>query len=479
MGTSTVILTIVVVYLGVLLFIGWYSSRIIGSNEDFLVAGRRLGPIMLAGTLAATEIGGGSTLGVVEKAYGAWGLSALWYVVTMGVTCLVMAIFARVMRETKVKTVPEFFRRRYDRPSGLFTAVIMLLPLIGLTAAQFIASGVIFSVVMGWDYKVAVAVISLVVIIYSTMGGMWSVSLTDFVQMVLIVVGMAVAVPYSLDLVGGWDVVVAHTPPAKLSLTEGIGLPTIISLTVMYTASFIVGQEAMQRLYSARDGKAAFQGALLAAVIFAVFSIIPASLGIICKYAVDMNLIDGTLVATQGARYALPTLAMQTMPSWVVGLLFAGIISATMSSASSDLLGAGSIIANDVYRVYINPNATDEQTLRLARRAMVAVGFLGLAIAVLNTKALIDLLMFTFAFRAGGAFFPYLVGHYWKGASSPGAWGGLLCGSIGVLIVQFKWVNFFDLDAIFAGLSMSLVAYVVCSKIWPPKERTVELRDEN
>lgn len=479
MDANAVILAIVAVYLGVLLLIGWYSTRAIAGNDDFLVAGRRLGPIMLAGTLAATEIGGGSTLGVVEKAYGDWGLSALWYVVAMGVTCLIMAVFARAMRETGVKTVPEYFRRRYDRPSGLFTAIVMLLPLIGLTAAQFVASGVVFSVVMGWDYKTSVAVIALIVIAYSTMGGMWSVSLTDFIQMILIVAGMAVAVPYSLELAGGWDAVAAHTPPAKLSLSEGIGVQTIISLIVMYTASFIVGQEAMQRLYSARDGGTALNGALIAAAVFACFSIVPASLGIICKYAVDKNLIDGSLIAAQGARYALPTLAMQTMPAWATGLLFAGIISATMSSASSDLLGASSIIANDIHRVYVNPHATDKQTLRLARRAMIAVGGAALGIAVFNTKALIDLLMFTFAFRAGGAFLPYLLGHYWKGASSPGAWAGLLCGSLGVLATQFKFIDFLGFDAIFTGLFLSLLAYVLCSGIWPPKERTTALRTED
>lgn len=478
MSTSTIVLIIVIAYLGVLLFIGWYTTRKIGSNEDFLVAGRRLGPVMLAGTLTATEIGGGSTMGVVEKSYGAWGMSALWYVVAMGVTCLIMAIFARNMRDTMVKTVPEYFRRRYDRPSGLFTSIVMLLPLIGLTAAQFIASGVVFSVVMGWDYNVAVAVISVVVIIYSTMGGMWSVSLTDFIQMILIIFGMALAIPYSLDLVGGWDAVVAHTAPAKLSMTEGIGIPTIISLIVMYTASFIVGQEAMQRLYSAKDGKAALSGALLAAGVFALFSVIPASLGLICHYAVELNLIDGSLIASQGAKYALPTLALQTMPGWVVGLLFAGLISATMSSASSDLLGAGSIIANDIYRVYINPNASDAQILRLARTMMVCVGILGLVIAIFNTKALIDLLMFTFSFRAGGAFFPYLLGHYWKGASSRGAWGGLVLGSLGVLAVEYKWFSFFGLDPIFAGLAVSLIAYILLSKMFPPKKASTELAAE-
>ncbi len=210
-----------------------------------------------------------------------------------------------------------------------------------------------------------------------------------------------------------------------------------------------------------------------------MFSLIPASLGLICRYAVDLNLIDGTLIAERGARYALPTLAVQSMPAWVVGLLFAGIISATMSSASSDLLGAGSIIANDIYRVYINPAASDAQILRLARGMMAAVGILGLCIALFNTKALIDLLMFTFAFRAGGAFFPYLVGHYWKGASSPGAWAGLAAGSVGVLAVEFKILPFFGLDAIFAGLSLSLIAYVLCSKLFPPKEGTTALKPES
>ncbi len=486
MNTSFTIIAIVVAYLGMLLFIGWYCSRRIKSNEDFLLAGRGVGPIMLAGTLAATEIGGGSTLGVVEKAYGSWGLSALWYVTAMGVTCIVLAIFAAQLRESMVKTIPEYFRRRYDRSSGLFTAIIMLIPLVGLTAVQFIASGVVFSTVMGWDYTTSTIIFAIVVIMYSVMGGMWSVTLTDFVQMILIVVGIGIALPFGLDLVGGWGEVVAHTDPKRMSLTEGVGIPSIIGLVIMYTTSFVVGQEAVQRIYTARTKAVAVGGALLAAFIFLGFSFIPAVLGLICKTAVDKGIIDGAIITAKGTRYVLPVLAMNSMPQWVVGLLFAGIVSATMSSASGDLLGAGSIIANDIYRVYINPKADEKTLLRLVRGTVLVVGILGILIALANTKAIIDLLVFTFTFRAGGSFMPYLFGHFWPKASRAGAWASLLSGSLVVVLVDktipnfmgFKPLDFWGLDAIIVALGVSAVAYALCSILMPPKKPGVELVDE-
>ncbi|MFC1503646.1 sodium:solute symporter family protein, partial [Pseudomonadota bacterium] len=99
MADNTIVLGIVLGYLAFLVCIGIYSSKKINNSEDFLVAGRRLGPFLIAGTLAATEIGGGSSLGVVEKAYGEWGLSALWYVATMGVTFTIIAMVAPMLRK--------------------------------------------------------------------------------------------------------------------------------------------------------------------------------------------------------------------------------------------------------------------------------------------------------------------------------------------------------------------------------------------
>ena len=149
MNMNILVTVVVVLYLLIMLFIGWYSSTKITNNTDFVVAGRRLGPLLMAGTLAATEIGGGSSLGVVQNGMSGYGMSASWYIITMGIAFVILSFLAPRFRGATVKTVPEYFRRRYGKASGLVTAIIMFLPLIGLTAGQFIASAVILSTMLG------------------------------------------------------------------------------------------------------------------------------------------------------------------------------------------------------------------------------------------------------------------------------------------------------------------------------------------
>ena len=466
---NVVVISIVLGYLGIMLLIGWIASKKISSNDDFLVAGRRLGPILMAGTLAATEIGGGSSMGVVEKAYGDWGLGAIWYVIAMAITFLILAFFAPKFRNSMVKTIPEFFRKRYGEAPGAVSAIIMILPLIGLTAIQFIASAVVLSVMTGLSYPTSVIVVTFIVTTYSVLGGLWSVTLTDFVQMFLIVFGMLLVIPFAINNAGGWANITALVPASKFSLTEGIGWGTIISLIVMYTASFAVGQEVVQKYFAAKSEKAAIQGSLLAAAVFVVFAFIPAILGIITYAMVQNGMLDGTAIMENGARYALPTLAIQTMPSFLVGILFAGLISATMSSADSDMLGAGSIYSNDIYKVYLNKNATDKQLLRMTQYTMIVIGVLSMLVALLNTQSIIAVLMFSFSLRAGGFFFPYILGHYWKKGSWAGTMLSIILGSSVVVLVEHNIIPSFGLDSIFPGLAVSLIVYVVFSNLFPSK----------
>lgn len=471
----TVIL-IVVVYLIAMLGIGFYSSKKVSSNEDFMVAGRSLGPILMAGTLSATEIGGGSSLGVVEKAYGQWGLGASWYITTMGIAFVILSFIAHRFRKAEVKTVPEYFRRRYGKSAGFITAIIMLLPLIGLTASQFIASVTIVSVMLNLDFKIAVTVVAVVVTIYSVMGGLWAVALTDFVQVFLIVIGMFIAVPFALNLAGGMDNVVANVPKETLNLFGGINIPTIIGLIVMYIASFTVGQEAVSRFYAAKDGKAAIQGSALSAVINFVYAFIPTILGIITLALVNMGKLDSEIILKNGAKYALPNLAMAAMPAVIVGLLFSGIISATMSSADSDLLGAGSIFGNDIYKIYIKKDAKSEEIMKVTKVTMVIIGIVAWIIAMTNTGSIITLLMFSFTLRAAGAFFPYIFGLYWKKSSLEGTIASLIVGSIVIIILEHsKNISFFNLPNIIPGLLASLITFVIVTLIKPSKRESCEL----
>jgi len=483
---QTTVMIIVVIYMLGMLWIGFWSSKMISSSTDFMVAGRRMGPILMAGTLAATEIGGGSSLGVVEKASNLgtakWGLSASWYILAMGVAFIILMFFAPKFRASEVKTVPEYFRKRYGKAAGLFTAITMILPLIGLTAGQFMASATILSVMLGIGWQLSLIIVALIVTTYAVMGGMWSVAITDFVQVALIILGMFIAIPFSLKYVGGWDNVVNNVPPEALDLFSGIGgWKAIVALIIMYVSTFTVGQEAVSRYYSARDGKAAVQGSLLAAIINGVYAFIPTVLGIITLAIVNMNLVPSDAILSRGARYALPVLATLTTPPVIVGLLFSGIISATMSSADSDMLGAGSIFGNDIYKQYIKPQASDEEVIKVTRITMIFVGAFSLIVAVMATS-IIDLLMFSFTLRAAGAFFPYVFGHYWKRASHAGAIASLIIGGIVSVLFERKWIpglTFFGWEEqpVIPGLVCALIVFLIFSFVMPNKKESVALTD--
>ena len=482
MKFNLTVTVIVVLYLLVMLFIGWYSSKKITSNTDFMVAGRRLGPFLMAGTLAATEIGGGSSLGVVLQGMQNHGISAAWYIMTMGFAFVILTFLAPKFRAATVKTVPEYFRRRYGKSAGLITAIIMLLPLIGLTAGQFIASSVILSTMLGISYKTAVIIVALVVTIYSIMGGLWSVTLTDFIQVFLIIIGMIIAVPFAMNLAGGWSNVVANVPAETFDMFKGYSPMAVVSLTIMYVATFTVGQEAVSRYYAARDGKAAKQGSILAAIINFIYAFIPAILGIITLALINMGKFNAEDFADVGARYALPVLAMEAMPAVICGLLFAGIISATMSSSDSDLLGAGSIFANDIYRAVLKPDATSEEVMKVTKIVMAVVGVVSMFIALFNTSSLVTLLMFCFTLRAAGAFFPYVLGHYWTGASLAGTIASLISGSVVVVYLEkISGSMLFGMKVsqpIIPGLAVGLVFFMVLSKLFPPKVQTTDLAPE-
>ncbi|MDY5612640.1 sodium:solute symporter family protein [Dysosmobacter sp.] len=482
MKFNLTVTVIVVLYLLVMLFIGWYSSKKITSNTDFMVAGRRLGPFLMAGTLAATEIGGGSSLGVVQQGMQNHGISAAWYIITMGLAFVILTFLAPKFRAATVKTVPEYFRRRYGKSAGLITAIIMLLPLIGLTAGQFIASSVILSTMLGISYKTAVIIVAVVVTVYSIMGGLWSVTLTDFIQVFLIIIGMIIAVPFAMNLAGGWGNVVANVPAETFDMFKGYSPMAVVSLTIMYVATFTVGQEAVSRYYAARDGKAAKQGSILAAIINFVYAFIPAILGVITLALINMGKFNAEDFADVGARYALPVLAMEAMPAIICGLLFAGIISATMSSSDSDLLGAGSIFANDIYRAVLKPDASSEEVMKVTKIVMAIVGVVSMFIALFNTSSLVSLLMFCFTLRAAGAFFPYVLGHYWTGSSWAGTIASLISGSIVVVYLEKISGNvLFGMKVsqpIIPGLIVGLVFFLVFSKLFPPKVKTTELAPE-
>jgi SSS family solute:Na+ symporter len=464
-------------YFVLMLAIGFFSSKRIDADEDFSIAGRRLSPLLLACSIAATELGIGSTLGVFEKAFGDWGLSAAWYILAMVFAFIIISVFAPKFRKTEVKTIPEYFRRRYGQNSGLLSAILMIIPLLIFVVIQFVAAGKILSILLGIDYKITVTIIAFVVISYTVLGGMWGVAISDFIQSIFIIVGLILVAIYTLRLCNSFPNVVKHVPYESLNLFKGLDVPKIISLVIMYVATFTVGQEVAVNFFSINHSYDSTKGTLFTAFLLFVFAFVPTLLGLMIFSLTKMGYIDTSIVFVDGVRYSLPNLALVAMPTFLIGTLFLGLLSATMSSADSDILAVGSIFSNDIYNVYFDKNPSSKQLIFISRLSIAMFGLVAYLLALFSSGSILTILIFVFSLRAAGAFIPYVFGLYWPKSSSQGSIASMLVGSVSFIIFKILDVKVFDLEPLILSLLISLLAFIIFSKLFPPIMETLELSD--
>lgn len=482
MAVSTTVLVIVALYIGVVLAIGLYAARNVETGDDFMLAGRRLGPVFIAGTLAATEVGGGSSMGVAQQGFGEWGLSAAWYVMAMAPAFIALAFIAPKLRSTLSTSVAEFFNKRYGTGNHIVTTFVLVLPMIGLTAIQIMASGIVLSILVGLTYTQAVILMGLVAVGYSVVGGLWSVTFTDIFQWIFVIGGVIITVPFALETVGGWGAMQQNLEPWRFDLTAGIGWRQIISLTVIYFTSFSVGQEYVQRYFAAESNRAAKIGSFGAAGTYILFAFFPAILGLATlTYQQQGNTIP--FIAEYGSRYVLPGFASVVLPDILLGILFGALVSATMSSADSDLVAGTTLVVNDLYKPYFNPDASQKHLGRISKLTTAILGAAAILVALFEIDIIVELLMFSFSFRAAGIFVPYIGSHYWDGANSYSSMLAIISGSAVVGAEALGYISFGAWqEPILPALLLSFVVFVVGSYVLPdsggPTMEDLTLSDE-
>ncbi|TCP24909.1 SSS family solute:Na+ symporter [Scopulibacillus darangshiensis] len=447
-----IIWTIIIVYMAAMIGIGLYAKTKIKDSNDYHLAGRRLGPIMLAGTLAATEIGGGSSVGVASKAYGDWGLSAGWYVVAAGVGILLVAFVAPYMRKAMATTVPEIIGRRYGKGSYAISSFLSFIASIALAAVQITATASIVHILTGFDLTWAILIVGLGVVFYTYLGGMWSVTLTDFVQFFIIVIGFAIAVPFAFHNAGGVDTVFSNIPKEQLGFTK-IGWGTIIGLTLMYFMTFSTGQEAVQRYYSAKNQKVAVAGSLLCGILMTLYAFIPAVLGLIAL----------SVFPAINANDALATVSVKLLPPLISGILLSGVISATLSSASGNLLAVASVYVKDIHSTVLKRPVNPDKELKLSKLIVVLSGILAIGISLFSQQ-IIPLLVFAFTLRSTGPFAAYLLGLLWDKVTPKAGLYSIVFGTIVGLGWQLAKEPF-GIMAVIAGCIASLVTFVIVNRI--------------
>ncbi len=441
----SVVVMIMVVYMAAMIGIGLYARTKVTDTEDYHLAGRRLGVLMTAGTLAATEIGGGSSVGVASRAYGDWGLSAGWYVVSAGIGILLVSFIAPMMRRSMATTVPEVIGRRYGPASQTITAILGGFAVMALAAVQITATATIISTLANIGAVPAILFSGVAVVFYTWLGGMWSVTLTDFVQFFLIVGGFALAAPFAINAAGGWGSVVDRLPEGQLGFTK-IGWTTIVGLIILYFMTFSTGQEAVQRYYSARTPRVAVLASILCGLLMTAYAFIPAIIGLVALAEFpDIQ-----------ANNALATVAVNLLHPVVAGLLLSAVMSATLSSASGDLLGAATIYVKDLYPKITKKPLTDEQELKISRLMVLVVGTAAILIS-LWSQAIIPLLVFAFTMRSAGPFSAFIFSLIWKRTSQLAGLVSIIVGTI----VGVAWEAVGDTETIASIITGSVAGLIV------------------
>ena len=453
MEIQTDALIIVLAYMVGMMVVGFVVGKInIKGSADYLVAGRRMGLFMVAFSLSANNIGGGCTTGLAQKAFGDWGISAIWYVLAP------LAYFAPKIRKTMAVTIPEVVGRRFGKVSSNFTAILSVLSLFCLTSSQIGASGaVIHALIPSIPANVCLLLAGFVTIFYTTFGGMIADQVSDLIQFGIILVGLAIATPIVLKHAGGWAAISAALPGEKLNFTQ-IGWASIIGYFFNYFCTFLCGPEMVSRFETCKDEKTAVRASLLCAILMAAMAIFPTLLGL-AAFALQ----DKLELAEKGAD-AMMVVTGAYAPGIITGLISAAIICATMSSADSNLLCMSTMIINDIYPGFGGKKKlNDKQTIFYTRLCNVIAALIAMCIAMFKVP-LTTMNTFAFGIRCAGPFAAYGLGLAVPNATKNSGLISIFTGTIAFVVWQVLAEGgtlFFMMPVVFGSLVSVITFYVV------------------
>ena len=458
-------LVIILLYMAATVAIGLIASRKKAeekqSNDDFLMASKSLGPVVLAGTLFAANTGGASTTGIATNVF-QYGLSAAWYVIAGGIGFVLVSFIAPYFRRAQANTVPEIISKRYGKASHIFTAITSILALFMATGAQIIATASIINVVTGFDFRTAAIVSTAVVIIYTMVGGCKSVTAANLMHVLFITVGMTIAMLVMVNSkeVGGFGALFQKAEAMKsvsganmdmLSMTK-IGATTIIGYIAMYFMTFPTGQEIVQTYCSAKDGKSAKLGSILAGLVSAAYAIVPAIIGLLAYVCIDGYALGGS------QKNALAQATITFAPAVIAGIVLAAIVAATMSSAAGNMIGTATMFTNDIFVPYINKGVKeDKKEIWISKIAMLIVGGVGLFIA-LEASNVISVMMGAFALRSAGPFAAFICGIFYKNVTRNAGFISIVAGTVVAAIWIYILNTPWGLNAMVPG---GIVAFIV------------------
>ncbi|GAA1944618.1 sodium:solute symporter [Amycolatopsis minnesotensis] len=446
---------VIALYIAGMIGIGWFGLRLAKTKSDYLVAGRRLGWFMYSGTMSAVVLGGASTVGGVKLGY-THGISGAWLVLTIGIGILLLhALFARRLVKLRVYTVGEMLDLRYGGSTSAISGVVMWAYTLMLTVTSTLAFATIFKVLFDVPSIAGIGIGGAIVVLYSVLGGMWSITLTDIAQFVIKTIGILfVLLPVSISAAGGFDGLRARLDATFFDFT-GIGGETIFTYVLVYGFGLLIGQDIWQRVFTARTPAVATGGGVLSGVYCLVYGIAGALIGTAAK---------ALYPSLASAQDAFATIVENLLPAGVRGLVLAAALSAMMSTASGALIACSTVSTSDLLaKLRRGRTASDDAELRRNRWTTLALGLLSIGIAMIVTDVVAALTV-AYNILVGGLLVAILGALFWKRGTRAGALASMSTGSV-VVIVSMITAGLDANEPIYFGLGASLVAYVAVSLV--------------
>ena len=433
------LISFIVLYLMASIAIGLYAATRVKNTADYAVAGRSLPLAVVIATTFATWFGSETVLGVpgqfvkenlggiVEDPFGA-GM------------CLILVgfFFARKLYRRNIITIGDYYRQRYGALIEVLCSIIIIFSYLGWVGAQVTALGLVFNLLSQGAISVAwgMAIGTLVVLVYTLYGGMWSVALTDFVQMIVITVGMLAIAWFAAGMAGGADKVIDYAArEGKFQFLPTGGLKEwlfFIGAAITMMLGSVPQQDVFQRVMSSKDEDTAVRGPIIGGSLYILFAFVP----MFVVVAALMVLPETQGMLADDPQRVLPTLVLEHMPVVLQVAFFGALLSAIMSTASATMLAPSTTFVENILR-NLRPGMSDQQTLKAMRISVLVFTVCVLVYSItMEGSSIYELVAGAYQVPLVGAFVPLAFGVYWKRATTQGALLAVVMG----LGVWLLWV---------------------------------------
>jgi SSS family solute:Na+ symporter len=450
------LLAAVIIYLIVTILIGFAASRLVHNTSDYVSAGRKIPFFLSSAALFALWFGsetifGASSefvehglLGVIEDPFG-------------GVLCLLLYafVFARPLYRMNLLTLGDLFRNQYGQKIELISSVFMIITFFGYIAAQLVALGIIINLISGISLSAAIIISATIVTLYTMAGGMWAISITDFMQSILIVAGL-IAVAWSVSESGGGATAILKAAPENtfqfFPETKAIDILQWFAAWMVLGLGSLPSQDIFQRVNASKSETVAVGSTIAGAIFYLFMALLPLYLGLAAKvlYSNEFQGLDYQLV--------LPTMVLLHGNIYVQILFFGALLSAIFSTCSGAILAPASILSENIIKPLVKEGISDASFLKILRLSVIGVSVVATLMA-LSRNNIYELVGESSILGLVTLLVPMFCAVYWKKANSTGAFLSIVLG-ISTWII-FDKILVTPFPALMAGLLASIIGMIL------------------